>query len=183
MAWSGSITKTPARLGVEPLRLLFARVAGPIASEAMPGCFWRGLRLTAIDGSTLDVPNSPANRAVFDGPSNDAGPGAFPQVRLLVHAECGTKALLNADFDGYRSAETVLTGRILASFGPGMLILADRNFPAPTETPTSGNTLIKRHCAVGAGGDPRLRLGWRVQGRRAGEMRSQSRLGNRVVAK
>jgi hypothetical protein len=94
----------------------------------MPGCFWRGLRLTAIDGSTLDVPNSPANRAEFDGPSNDTGPGAFPQVRLLVHAECGTKALLNATFDGYRTAETVLAGRLFDSFTPGMLVLADRNF-------------------------------------------------------
>ena len=128
MAWSGSITKARARLGVEPLRLLFARVAGPVAQPGMPGCFWRGLRLTAIDGSTLDVPNSPQNRAEFDGPSNDAGPGAFPQVRLLVHAECGTKALLNAGFDGYRTAETVLAGRLFDSFGPGMLVLADRNF-------------------------------------------------------
>ena len=128
VAWSGSITKARARLGVEPLRLLFARVASPVAQPGMPGCFWRGLRLTAIDGSTLDVPNSPANRAEFDGPSNDAGPGAFPQVRLLVHAECGTKALLNATFDGYRTAETTLTGRLFDSFGPGMLVLADRNF-------------------------------------------------------
>jgi hypothetical protein len=128
VAWSGSITKARARLGVEPLRLLFARVAGPVARPGMPGCFWRGLRLTAIDGSTLDVPNSPQNRAEFDGPSNDAGPGAFPQVRLLVHAECGTKALLNATFDGYRSAETVLAGRLFGSFTPGMLVLADRNF-------------------------------------------------------
>jgi hypothetical protein len=84
--------------------------------------------LTAIDGSTLDVPNSPENRAVFDGPSNADGPGAFPQIRLLVHAECGTKALLNAGFDGYRTAKTVLADRILGSFGPGMLVLADRNF-------------------------------------------------------
>lgn len=128
VAWSGSITKARARLGVEPLRLLFARVAGPVAQPGMPGCFWRGLRLTAIDGSTLDVPNSPANRAEFDGPSNDTGPGAFPQVRLLVHAECGTKALLNATFDGYRTAETVLAGRLFDSFTPGMLVLADRNF-------------------------------------------------------
>jgi hypothetical protein len=128
VAWSGSITKARARLGVEPLRLLFARVAGPVAQPSMPGCFWRGLRLTAIDGSTLDVPNSPANRAEFDGPSNDTGPGAFPQVRLLVHAECGTKALLNATFDGYRTAETVLAGRLFDSFTPGMLVLADRNF-------------------------------------------------------
>jgi hypothetical protein len=68
VAWPGSITKARARLGVEPLRLLFARVAGPVVRPGMLGCFWRGLWLTAIDGATLDVPNSPANRAEFDGP-------------------------------------------------------------------------------------------------------------------
>lgn len=128
VAWSGSITKARARLGVEPLRLLFARVAGPVAAPGTPGCFWRGLRLTAIDGSSLDVPDSAANRQAFDGPSNGDGPGAFPQVRLLVHAECGTKALLDACFDGYRTAETTLAGRLLGSLGPGMLVMADRNF-------------------------------------------------------
>jgi hypothetical protein len=46
----------------------------------------------------------------------------------MVHAECGTKALLNAGFDGYRTAETVLAGRLFDSFGPGMLVPADRNF-------------------------------------------------------
>jgi hypothetical protein len=87
--------------------------------------------LTAIDESTLDVPDSATNRAAFDGPSNDAGPGALPQVRLLVHAACGTKALLNAAFDGYRVAETTPAERLLgSSFGPGMLVLADRNFLA-----------------------------------------------------
>lgn len=128
VAWSGSITKARARLGSEPLRLLFTRVAGPTGSPDLPGCFWRGLRLTVIDGSTMDVPDSAANRAAFDGPSNDAGPGAFPQVRLLVHAECGSKALLGACFDGYRTAETTLAGRLLGSLGSGMLVMADRNF-------------------------------------------------------
>jgi hypothetical protein len=36
VAWSGSITKVRARLGVEPLRLLFARVAGPVATAGTP---------------------------------------------------------------------------------------------------------------------------------------------------
>lgn len=128
VAWSGSITKARTRLGVEPLRLLFARVAGPTGSPDLPGCFWRGLRLTVMDGSTMDVADSKDNRAAFDGPSNEAGPGAFPQVRLLVHAECGSKALLGATFDGYRTAETVLAGRLLGSLGPGMLMMADRQF-------------------------------------------------------
>src|SRR6266540_2700139 len=92
VAWSGSITKARTRLGPDPLRLLFTRAAGPTGSPEMAGCFWRGRRLTVIDGSTMDVADSKENRAAFDGPSNDAGPGAFPQVRLLVHAECGSKA-------------------------------------------------------------------------------------------
>jgi Insertion element 4 transposase N-terminal/Transposase DDE domain len=128
VAWSGSITKARTRLGPDPLRLLFTRAAGPTGSPEMPGCFWRGRRLSVIDGSTMDVADSKANRAAFDGPSNDAGPGAFPQVRLLVHAECGSKALLEAVFDGYRVAETVLAQRVLGSFGPGMLVMADRQF-------------------------------------------------------
>ncbi len=128
VAWSGSITKARARLGPDPLRLLFARVAGPTGSSDMPGCFWRGRRLSVIDGSTMDVADSDENRAAFDGPSNDGGPGAFPQVRLLVHAECGSKGLLDACFDGYRVAETVLAQRLLGSFGPGMLVMADRQF-------------------------------------------------------
>jgi hypothetical protein len=45
-----------------------------------------------------------------------------------VHAECGTNALLNATFDGYRTAETILAGRLFGSFGPGTPVLADRNF-------------------------------------------------------
>ena len=104
VAWSGSITKARARLGVEPVRLLFTRVAGPTADPDLPGCFWRGLRLTAIDGSTMDVPDSKDNRDAFEGPSNDGGPGAFPRVRLLVHAECGSKALLGACARRMRSA-------------------------------------------------------------------------------
>jgi Insertion element 4 transposase N-terminal/Transposase DDE domain len=128
VAWSGSITKARTRLGKDAPRLLFARVAGPVGSPDLPGCFWRGLRLTVVDGSTMDVPDSKANRDAFDGPGNADGPGAFPQVRLVAHAECGTKALLDATFDGYRVAETTLAARLLGSLGPGMLVMADRQF-------------------------------------------------------
>src|SRR6266496_4709117 len=65
VAWSGSITKARVRLGVEPVRLMFSRVAGPVAQQGTPGCFWRGRRLSMIDGSCVDVPASKANRAAF----------------------------------------------------------------------------------------------------------------------
>lgn len=127
--WSGSIAKARARLGPEPLRAMFSQVAGPVGAKETPGVFWRGLRLTAVDGSTLDVPDSDKNRDVFGGPSNAGGDGPFPQVRLVTHAECGTRALIGAVFDGYEVSEIELTRRLLPSFGEDMLVLADRNFP------------------------------------------------------
>jgi hypothetical protein len=85
VAWSGSITKARARLGPDPLRLLFARVAGPTGSPEMPGCFWRGWRLSVIDGSTMDVADSKENRAAFDGPSND--PSLINLCRIRSHTD------------------------------------------------------------------------------------------------
>ncbi|MDP9796810.1 hypothetical protein J2S43_005322 [Catenuloplanes nepalensis] len=123
-AGSGSIAKARARLGSEPLRLLLAATADPATGPRTPGSRWHGLRLTAVDGATVEVPGSPANRAGFGAPPAGAGPAANPRVRLLAHADCGTGALLNADFDGDRTGPAELADRLLGSFGPGMLVLA-----------------------------------------------------------
>ncbi|WP_424894307.1 transposase domain-containing protein [Streptomyces sp. SAI-124] len=61
------------RLGSEPLRVLFATTAKPMGTEVTPGCFWRGLRLLAVDGTCWDVADSPANEAAFGRPGNGRG--------------------------------------------------------------------------------------------------------------
>src|SRR3954462_5587153 len=45
LAGKSAITKAPARLGAEPLRALFARVASPLAAADTPGAWYRGRRL------------------------------------------------------------------------------------------------------------------------------------------
>src|SRR3954464_4593826 len=76
------------RLGVAPLRHLFAQVVRPLARPDTPGAFYRGLRLMAIDGTIFDVPDSEANAAVFARPSaGPRGEAAFPQVRKLCLVE------------------------------------------------------------------------------------------------
>jgi hypothetical protein len=128
---TGSITKARARLGPAPLRLLFERVAGPVGTEDMPGVFWRGLRLVAVDGTTVEVPDSAANSAAFGRPTGSAGwQGAYPQVTVVALAECGTRALIDAAFGGYRAGEQTLAGQLAPSMRAGMLVLADRNFPS-----------------------------------------------------
>lgn len=127
---TGSIAKARARLGARPLELLFGRVAGPVGTEATPGVFWRGLRLVAVDGTTLEVPDSPANDAEFGRPTGTKGwDSPYPQVSVVALAECGTRALIDAAFGGYRTSEQELAVAVAPSMVAGMLVLADRNFP------------------------------------------------------
>ena len=60
----GSIFKARQRLGCEPLELLFRAVARSLAGQSTRGAFYRGLRLVSLDGSCLDVADTPANEEV-----------------------------------------------------------------------------------------------------------------------
>lgn len=129
-----ALSKARARLGPAPLRLLFEQVAGPLAGPGTTGAFWRGLRVTSVDGTTLDVQDTPANWDRFGGPTTKTEQGerlrgAFPQLRLLVLAECGTRALIAACVGAYSSGEKTLTATLLPKLDATMLLLADRNFP------------------------------------------------------
>ena len=128
-----ALSNARARLGAEPLRLLFERVAGFVAPAGAPGAWWRGLRLVSLDGTTLDAQDEQANWARFGGPSTKAADGrrlrgAFPQVRLVALAECGTRALIAAVHGAYGTGEKTLARDLIGRLGAGMLCLADRNF-------------------------------------------------------
>ncbi|MEU3498783.1 IS4 family transposase [Kitasatospora cineracea] len=124
-----SLCRARARLGPEPLETLFRAVAGPLADVDTPGAFWRGLRLLAIDGTQIDVPDSVSNGLTFDGPClTDRTPTGFPQVRAVVLAEVGTHALLDAEMGGWREGENGLALPLARSVGPDDLVIADRGF-------------------------------------------------------
>jgi hypothetical protein len=125
---SPAISKARARLGSAVLAALFDRVCVPVAAADTPGAFYRSWRLVAVDGTTFDAPDEAANTARFGKPSNDQGKGAFPQVRVLALAECGTHAVFAVAMAGITTGEQDLFRRLLAKIGPGMLVLADRNF-------------------------------------------------------
>ena len=126
-----SLARARARLGADPLHMLFDEVAGPTGGPAerdTPGVFCCGLRVISVDGSTSDVPDTPENAEYFGRPSNATRDGAFPQVRWLVAGESGTGALIGATFGPYTVGEQTLALDLLSAFSPGMLTMADRNF-------------------------------------------------------
>ncbi len=124
---TGAICQARQRLGAEPLRLLFDRVAVPMARPATPGAWLAGRRLMAIDGFVLEVADTPANEAEF-GRSGSGKYTPFPQVRVVGLGECGTHAIVAAAFAGFRTFERELARRLFGALEPGMLVLADRGF-------------------------------------------------------
>jgi transposase IS4-like protein/DDE family transposase len=132
---TGALARARRRAGPGPLRELFTRLAGPLSGPATPGAWAFGRLLAALDGTVLDVPCTPANIAAFGTPPAGGGgaAGAFPQLRVVTLAACGTRGILDAAFRGRRapgSSEQDLARKIAARgrCRPGMLILADRNF-------------------------------------------------------
>ena len=117
------------RLGSEPVKALFDRVARPLAVASTPGAWLAGRRLVAIDGTTLDVADSDVNDEHFGRPGVNKGErSAFPQARLVGLAECSTHAIFDAEIGPYTTGENTLARDLVARLGPGMVCLADRGF-------------------------------------------------------
>ena len=132
-SWSppskSAIFQARARLGFEPVRDLFAEVAAPLAQSDTRGSWLAGKRLVAIDGTCLDVADTPANADFFGRPGSSRGEqSAFPQARMVGLAECGTHAIFDAEIDGCKTSEIEIARRLIARLTPGMLVLADRGF-------------------------------------------------------
>jgi len=125
---TGAITQARRRLGPEPLRLLFERVAVPCAQRGTKGAWLGPRRLMAIDGFILDVPDTEENDVAFGRSGGEKNPAPFPQVRLVGLGECGTHAIVAARLGAWRASERALAGEIVADFEPGMLVIADRGF-------------------------------------------------------
>jgi hypothetical protein len=127
---TAAIVRARRRAGARLLRELFHAAAGPIATGETAGAFLGGLRLMAVDGTTLDLADTPENARAFGRPTTHRGTkgGAFPQVRVVALIETGTHALCDAALRPFRCGEAPAALRLLRSVGRGMLLLWDRGF-------------------------------------------------------
>ncbi|MFI5775042.1 IS4 family transposase, partial [Streptomyces sp. NPDC051658] len=127
---SGSaLRQARQRLGPAPMKALFDLVSGPAATTAAAGR-WRGLRVVAVDGTLLPVPDCPANLAVFTRQRLGNGISGYPQLRLAALVACGTRSVIGAVFGPATTGELEYARRLAVDLRAGMLLLGDRNFAA-----------------------------------------------------
>jgi Insertion element 4 transposase N-terminal/Transposase DDE domain len=149
-AGAPAISQARKRLGVEPLQQLYEQVVQPVATEKTEGAFYRKWHVVAMDGFTLEVPDTEANRSAFSRPeSPSGGESAYPRIRGVGLVEVGTHVLFGAALDSYSVGEITLARQVVPRLKKGMLCLADRYFP--------GYPLWKQATGTGA------ELVWRVR--------------------
>jgi hypothetical protein len=122
------ISAARTRLGWEPMKALHDQIVRPMAVRETQGAWYRGWRLATLDGSTLAVRDTRANREAFGKPGASRGQSAFPQVRFVSLVETGTHALFGTALGAYRQGEATLAEQVVPQLEAGMLCLADRNF-------------------------------------------------------
>jgi hypothetical protein len=128
---SGGITQARQRLGHQPLRELFARVAVPVADQMTRGAFLGPWRVMAIDGFEWDAPSSDANTAEFGHAGGEDDKSAFAKVRVVTVSECASHAVVDAEIGGITgkgSGEQALARRLYPRLDSDWLLIADRNF-------------------------------------------------------
>jgi hypothetical protein len=122
-----SITEARQRLGCQTMSRLFHLLVRPLATAETPGAFLFGLRVMAVDGTVLDIPDTPTNAKVFGYPGSPKGTrAAFPKIRLVLLVEAGTHLIVDALMCPDRIGERVQVLKLLRGVTSGMLLMWDR---------------------------------------------------------
>jgi Insertion element 4 transposase N-terminal/Transposase DDE domain len=119
-----------ARLGAAPLRWLFDLLRGPATAITAGSVRWHGLLVCAIDGTTMTIPDSSRNLAVYGRQACNNGGSGYPLLRLVALVACGTRTVIDAVIGPASRGELDYARRLVRSLRPGMLVLADRHFGA-----------------------------------------------------
>jgi hypothetical protein len=128
---TGAYCKARQNLPVEMVSNV-ARQTGRVIVEHMPDAWhWRGRRVKLVDGTTVTMPDTPENQAVYPQQKGQKPGLGFPIARMVGLICLGSGAVLDAamgPFKGKRTGEHALFRQLLDSLEPGDVVLADRYY-------------------------------------------------------
>ena len=128
---SGAYCRARAKLPVPILRRLATQVADGCEQQVPHEWLWKGRHVHLVDGSTISMPDTPANQAEYPQPTTQKPGLGFPIARLVVLLSLATamvKDLAIGPYAGKETGETALLRELLERFKSGDIMLADRYF-------------------------------------------------------
>ncbi|MGP1667310.1 MAG: IS4 family transposase [Rhodanobacter sp.] len=125
---TGGYCKARQRLPLEMVSGLVAYTGQLIAGKAPDRWRWHGRRVRLVDGTTVTLPDTPANQATYPQQSNQKPGLGFPICRIVGITCLFSGAVLNAAMGKYQGKETgelALLRSMLDTFEADDVILAD----------------------------------------------------------
>jgi hypothetical protein len=119
---SSALSAARKRLGPAPLRALLGQSGPPPARR------WRGWRVLGLDGTSVRVPDSRANRDWFGLHRAKNGASAYPLMRLCLLVEVGTRRVLDAACAPLDVGEPSLARALFGALAPRSLVLLDAGY-------------------------------------------------------
>jgi hypothetical protein len=110
------------------LRRLGKKIVRLLGTPSTPGSFYKDMRLMALDGFVLDLPDTQENQQTFGRPQSGRSAGAFPQVRVVGLCETGGHLFYRWLVKPISTAEISMAPCLLRYLESDMLLLWDRGF-------------------------------------------------------
>jgi len=112
---------------------LFWQAAGPLTDDDEPSAvLLAGMMVCAADGMLVNLPDTPANRAMFGSAGTADGSAPFPQLRVVAMTARAGRAMLGAILGSSHAGEQTLLKRLVKrrpDLFASRVTCFDRNFP------------------------------------------------------
>jgi hypothetical protein len=121
-----ALYKARGRLGWEPLRHLAQALGQRAAATAKPS--FLGFIPYAVDGVTMDVPDSPENEVEFGRQHGSRGDAAFPQMKGVALLHPDTHTFVDCVWGGYNASELAGAEQLLHNLDSRHVLFLDRRY-------------------------------------------------------
>lgn len=123
---SWSVSRARSRLGSRPFTCLRTRTVKPFATTDDRSAWYRGRRIMALDGLTLEVTSDARNRSEFAGSDTDESEAVSPQITVTLLVELGTSAAVDWQRGASPEPDSRRAAQLAARLPMQSLLLAGR---------------------------------------------------------
>jgi hypothetical protein len=128
---SGEYCRARAKLPEAVIRRLALDVGHQLEARVPADWLWLGRHVKVADGTTLTMPDTPANQQAYPQQRGQKPGLGFPILRMVVLLSMATAALCGmalAPYAGKQTGETALLRSLFDLLEPGDVLVGDRHF-------------------------------------------------------
>lgn len=121
-------TKARRRLDPETIRPVARHLVEHLEGRTPKSQLWFGRRVRVVDGTTVSMPDTEANQAVYPQSAGQKPGCGFPLMRVVGLFSLASGALLDHATGSKHVHESILSTRLMEGLDKGDIVLADRGF-------------------------------------------------------